>query len=97
MEPAVAFPPDPYLPAPAPAPAPAADPAKSPAALAAKFGTPVLASGYCEACETTIDVPVWCFRQGKNMVEVWHLVENGHATAAEVSALIAAFDKTPGP
>jgi hypothetical protein len=95
MEPVVAFKPDWNKPAAAPSPA---APAKSPAALAAKFGTPVLASGYCEMCETTIDVPVWCFRQGKNMVEVWHLVENGHATAAEVSALIAAFDKTPsGP
>ena len=91
----MAFPPDPYLPAPAPAPAPAADPAKSPSALAAKFGTPVLASGFCVGCDTTINNPVWCLRQGKNIFEVRHLVDNGHVTPSELAAFITAVSPAP--
>ncbi len=54
------------------------------------FGLLVLVStGFCQMCDSSINSPTWCIRNGSTRVELRHLVDDGKLTAAEAAALVA--------
>lgn len=65
------------------------------------FGLLVLvSSGFCQMCDSSINGPTWCIRNGNTLVELRHLVEDGKLTQAEAAALVAqaqAFFKQQQP